>query len=374
MNSNVDRLENMAWSSASAWDLRARDWLFEYYVRIFPVWPESSPQILPQDPRVIDAFVSRLTDPERASLERRKGELLDAWRSRRREPTTSTKTLLPLLLAAAMLAERGALAPEEDPSVPLLELFGAGYELNPSHGAVDVLYATGMTTVPLPRRSDIEAKRAARGSSKPPAGGGPPPGGPQPPAPTTLWFDTAREHFYLVPSALAPTPGPFELHSNQGQKQLVDLRQVLPFEVSAAEARAFFDRAVDQFFATGAVPTVPPAPDDGSQLFATAKDLLRRLGANGARDQKALFQHLEDLVGAFDARELTDALQRTASKLAEKPGPLRLDRVVDVVQALLDEELAAEPELKPGFADEVRAEARASINAALRRRGFDVDD
>lgn len=371
MTRPVDRLENMLWSSAPAWDLRARDWLFEYYIRVFPVWPESSPQILPHDQRVIEAFVSRLTDPERASLERRKGELLARWSRQPNGPAPVTKALLPLLLATALLVERGALAPEEDPGVPLLELFGAGYELNPNHGAVDVLYAGGMATVPLPRRSDIEAKRVARSAPRPSAGAEPPPASP---AQTTLWFDTAREHFYLVPSALALTPGPFELHSNQGQKQLVDLRQVLPFEVPAAEARAFFERAVDQFFATGAVPAVPPAPDDGSQLFATAKELLQRLGANGARDQKALFQHLEDLVGAFDARELTDALQRTVNKLAEKPGPLRLDRVVDVVQALLDEELAAEPELKPGFADEVRAEARASINAALRRRGFDVDD
>jgi hypothetical protein len=87
-----------------------------------------------------------------------------------------------------------------------------------------------------------------------------------------------------------------------------------------------------------------------------------------------LFQHLQELVGAFDGRELREALRRTGEKLAQRPGPVGLDDVVEVVQALLDEELAAEPQLKPGFAEEVRSEARASIDAALRRRGFKVDD
>jgi hypothetical protein len=159
MTRPIDRLESLPWSSAPAWDQRARDWLVEYYVRIFPVWPEASPQILPHDPRVIDAFLSRLTEAERAALERRKGDLLEAWRRQPNGPVASTKTLLPLLIATALLVERAALAPEDDPSVPLLELLAAGYELHPSHGAVDVLYAGGMTTVPLPRRAEIQAKR-----------------------------------------------------------------------------------------------------------------------------------------------------------------------------------------------------------------------
>lgn len=157
----VEGLEKIAWSSAAGWDPVARGLLFEYYVRILPVWPESSPQILPSDPRVLEAFVSRATEEERGALEHREREVLETWRGRPNGPVGMTQALLPLLLASEMLVDRGALARADDPGVPLFRLWSAGFELNPNHGAVDVLYATGMTAIPLPHRFRIEGVRAA---------------------------------------------------------------------------------------------------------------------------------------------------------------------------------------------------------------------
>ena len=195
-----------------------------------------------------------------------------------------------------------------------------------------------------------------------------------------LWFDPQREHFYLVPRSIVARGGPFELRSLDGQTKLVDLRDVQPFEVSVAEAKEHARLAVDHFFEGGDVlaprGAVLPGPLEAQQLYATMRDVLVRFGSPSNQPPPALLPYLQELVGMFDGATLSAALQKTCRRLSERTEPLDLSQLVDVVQALMDEELAgeAEPELPPDFGDRVRAEARASINAALRRRGFDVDD
>jgi hypothetical protein len=195
-----------------------------------------------------------------------------------------------------------------------------------------------------------------------------------------LWFDPQREHFYLVPRSSVARGGPFELRSLDGQMKLVDLRDVQPFEISATQAKQHAHSEVDRFFDAGEVSAsggpVLPGVVGAEQLYASLREVLARLGSASDQPPPALLPYLQELVGMFDGATLSSALQKTCRRLSERAEPLDLAQLVDVVQALMDEELAgeAEPELPPDFGDRVRAEARASINAALRRRGFDVDD
>jgi predicted TIM-barrel enzyme len=150
MVATVQRLEAIRWGTAPTWERRARDLLFDFYRRVLPFWPEGAHKILPADAKVLAALRARLssTDVTRVDANvKRLGNKL----------TSTTRSLIELILTGAILRARGQLDETTDPGVPLLQLFEAGYDLNPTHGGVDVMYAAGMTTVPLPTRAQLEA-------------------------------------------------------------------------------------------------------------------------------------------------------------------------------------------------------------------------
>lgn len=158
--SHFERLEAVAWESASAWDPGMREAVFDYYSRILPQWPESDARILPDNARVIDAFERMLLDEERERVEQQVADVLSAPAARQVGLSRTTKALVRLVLVTSQLVTRGVLSESEDPAEPLLRLFEAGYGLMPHPGGLDIVYEVGMTTMPFPARSTIEGRKA----------------------------------------------------------------------------------------------------------------------------------------------------------------------------------------------------------------------
>src|SRR6185503_4187650 len=100
-----------------------------------PFWPPDAHKILPADPKVIAALRARLSPTDVTRVDANAERLGD-----RRSSTV--RSLIELLLTGAILRGRGQLDETTDPGVPLLHLFEAGYDLNPAHGGVDVMYAS----------------------------------------------------------------------------------------------------------------------------------------------------------------------------------------------------------------------------------------
>lgn len=146
----IQRLEAIRWGTAPKWERRARELLFDFYRRLLPVWPQDAHKILPADPKVIAALRARLSPTDVTRVDANAKRLGDG-----RSPTV--RSLIELILTGAVLRARGQLDETTEPGVPLLDLFEAGYDLNPTHSGVDVMYASGMTTVPLPTRAQLGA-------------------------------------------------------------------------------------------------------------------------------------------------------------------------------------------------------------------------
>lgn len=146
----VQRLEAVRWGTAPKWEPRARDLLFDFYRRLLPIWPEDAHKILPADPKVIAALRARLSPTDVTRVDANAERLGDGR-------SATVRSLIELILTGALLRAGDQLDETTDPGIPLLQLFEAGYDLNPTHGGVDVMYATGMTTVPLPTRARLGA-------------------------------------------------------------------------------------------------------------------------------------------------------------------------------------------------------------------------
>ncbi len=67
----------------------------------------------------------------------------------------TTKKLVELILAWALAVDEGTLAADEDPGVPVLEMFEAGYTVHYSHDGIELRYATGWKIAPVPVREDV---------------------------------------------------------------------------------------------------------------------------------------------------------------------------------------------------------------------------
>jgi hypothetical protein len=158
-----ERLKAVRWQSARAWSPTARDLLFDFYERLLPVWPEAHPKLSPHSDVVLAAFSSRLSDAERARVDVMLRAVLDTAEAAGVALTSVNRHLVKLILVCEVLFEGGTgRATGSDPSEPLLELFEAGYDLNPTHGAVDICYQAGCTTVPLPTHEAVVQRSAAR--------------------------------------------------------------------------------------------------------------------------------------------------------------------------------------------------------------------
>ena len=160
MKTRLERLRSINWGSAPPGQKTGKELLLSYYERLLPVWPPAGGKLMPNDASVLATFSGKLGD-EKAELEPLLKSVTDAARSRRTGLDAMTVSLVRLILACTVLRARDELAAGDDPSEPLLELFAAGYQLNPTHGAVDLMDKNGMTSIPLPTRASTEARRSS---------------------------------------------------------------------------------------------------------------------------------------------------------------------------------------------------------------------
>jgi len=163
INARLDRLLSIDWGKASAGPKRGKELLFSYYERLLPVWPASGGNLMPNDASIIASFASRLSVAEIAELKQLAESVFNATRARGQSLVPMMASLVRFVLICAALRARGRLDAGADPSEPLLELFEAGYELNPTHGAVDLLNQSGMTSIPLPTRAAIQTRAVQAG-------------------------------------------------------------------------------------------------------------------------------------------------------------------------------------------------------------------
>jgi hypothetical protein len=149
----VQRLGAVRWGTAPTWERHARDLLVDFYRRLLPFWPADAYQILPANPQVSAALRAYLSATELTRVDANVERLAGG-------DTQTRRWLIELILIGALLRARGQLDESNDPGVSLLRLFEAGYDLNPTHGGVDVIHASGMTTVPLPTREQVSRRRS----------------------------------------------------------------------------------------------------------------------------------------------------------------------------------------------------------------------
>jgi uncharacterized protein YjbI with pentapeptide repeats len=155
IKSRFERLKEIRWGSARKWSVLARDLLLDYYEKVLPFWPEKQVRLMPHSSVLTEAFSSRLSPIERERVNLMLLAILETYDNYGFTLTSVNRALVVLILISDVLIESGNLAPQEDPSEPLLRLFEEGYDLNPSHGAVDICYQFGCTSVPLPTRESV---------------------------------------------------------------------------------------------------------------------------------------------------------------------------------------------------------------------------
>jgi hypothetical protein len=142
----------LRWGSASAWSDSARQLLLEYYRRLGPFWPAGRERLEPADRAIEEMLLGALSDADRERVRLAAKEILDAAKARGERVESTTRKLVPLILAWALAVERGALAADADPGAPLLELFRAGFQIAYTHAGIELWYATGSMTAPVPGR------------------------------------------------------------------------------------------------------------------------------------------------------------------------------------------------------------------------------
>jgi hypothetical protein len=155
MKKRFNRLKAIRWGSAREWNPAAWDRLLEYYERVLPVWPEDRMKLLPHNRVLTEPFSNRLSAMEGEQVNSMLQAILKIAEDSGVVLTAINSALVKLILACAALLERGDLASCEDPSESLLQLFELGFDLSPSHSAVDICYQIGCTSVPLPDRKSV---------------------------------------------------------------------------------------------------------------------------------------------------------------------------------------------------------------------------
>ncbi|HEY8072441.1 MAG TPA: hypothetical protein VIE47_10820 [Methylocystis sp.] len=138
----------------------------------------------------------------------------------------------------------------------------------------------------------------------------------------TLWSDTSRSHFFLIPDQHPLPPGNFVLRTLTGREQCVDEAALAPYEVSEEQAKNWLESEFGKMLdnARGAVNRFveklrggPGKPDrivDLRELLdriETILDLMATEDASGgvaANDIRALAERFESIAEHF--RQLSD--------------------------------------------------------------------
>lgn len=148
----LTRLAEVRWGSAPDWDPKAATWLRAYYQRLAPWWPADRPRLSPVDRAIIEPVVDRRPEADRDRIEAEVGSLLAAADERSERIPWATEQLVRLVLAWAMAVDAGELAAAADPGEPLLDLFGAGFQIHYSDAGIELRYASGWMIARVPTR------------------------------------------------------------------------------------------------------------------------------------------------------------------------------------------------------------------------------
>lgn len=149
------RLQQVHWNSAEYWSDKVAEWLREYYRRLSPWWPPDRRRITPTDRALESAILAPLSAETRSRISAVTTPIWAAEETGLKRIDATTKKLVELILAWALAVDEGTLAADEDPGVPVLEMFEAGYTVHYSHDGIELRYATGWKIAPVPAREDV---------------------------------------------------------------------------------------------------------------------------------------------------------------------------------------------------------------------------
>lgn len=149
------RLAKVAWGSAPEWDDRALKWWKDYYRRLLPSWPSGRGTLPPAAPDVVASAFAGRGATEREQIYTAVASIKDAARKRAEEIESTSRELLPAILAWSLAVDASNLAAGEDPGEPLLELFEAGFQLIDRHEGIHILYQSGWRIYQPPSRASL---------------------------------------------------------------------------------------------------------------------------------------------------------------------------------------------------------------------------
>jgi hypothetical protein len=156
--STSNALRDIHWGSAADWSPGALEWLKEYYRRLQPYWPATRKRIEPVDRAMTAAVMSSLAASEQELIRVVSDSIIEAALARHERMESTTRRLLPLVLAWALAVDAGRLAADADPGAPLVALFTAGFQLNYTDAGIEVHYKGGWMIAPVPTREQLSGK------------------------------------------------------------------------------------------------------------------------------------------------------------------------------------------------------------------------
>lgn len=151
----VARLRVVRWGSATHWDPRAAGWLRAYYQRLLPYWPAERKMLSPTDPAIEASAFTHITEADRGRIAMEAETLWTTARDRAERVEAATKKLVAWTLAWACAVDAGALDIARDPGAPLIELFGAGFQIAYTNAGIELHYSTGWNIAPVPARASL---------------------------------------------------------------------------------------------------------------------------------------------------------------------------------------------------------------------------
>ena len=155
LSQRVQLLHAVPWGTARGWSQEASDLLLQHYQRLLPYWPEGRSFLPPADRELEHSVLAALDVTTRERIEQEVDDIVSEARLRGQRLESTTRHLLPLILAWAVYIDEGRLQPEADPAAPLILLFQRGYQLNYTEAGVEFHFFGGRHTDRVPKRSEV---------------------------------------------------------------------------------------------------------------------------------------------------------------------------------------------------------------------------
>ena len=126
-----------------------------YYSRLALAWPSGRSTLPPADPEILAAALSSRSSADREQIEKSVQAIESAANGRGEEIESTTRNLLPAILAWSIAVDNGEIVASGDPGEPLLELFEAGFQLGYRHEGFHIHYESGWRIYQPPARSSL---------------------------------------------------------------------------------------------------------------------------------------------------------------------------------------------------------------------------